>query len=241
MNEAIISSNTHRVSICFRCDDQECYKNNKVSCDVKVIADLEKVLEKLTGIENRKARFKTVISLIIDGKETGLYPVALWISPTRLDIHFDEEVRKACMWYGCTANYEIDRRTDFYRWFCSKESQLFLEWTPKIARNPLKPNKDPEYGTRSGDPFQLAQQLQVTKMYIDGTNIEDYNGHVHRIKYISLLKQLLDYDHLNRTKSDLVISLMMSLLPIFGESQVGKSETQRPKAILPKYAIKIPA
>lgn len=180
-------------------------------------------------------------SLIINGEETGNYPVALWISPTRLDIHFDEEVRKACMWYGCTANYEIDRRTDFYRWFCSKESQLFLEWTPKIARNPLKPNKDPEYGTRSGDPFQLAQQLQVTKMYIDGTNIEDYNGHVHRIKYISLLKQLLDYDHLNRTKSDLVISLMMSLLPIFGESQVGKSETQRPKAILPKYAIKIPA
>lgn len=28
------------------------------------------VLEKLQGIENRKARFKTVISLVIDGKET---------------------------------------------------------------------------------------------------------------------------------------------------------------------------
>lgn len=180
-------------------------------------------------------------SLIINGEETGNYPVALWISPTRLDIHFDEEVRKACMWYGCTANYEIDRRTDFYRWFCSKESQLFLEWTPKIARNPLKPNKEPEYGTRSGDPFQLAQQLQVAKMYIDGTDIEFYNGHVHRIKYIQLLKQLLDYNHLDRTKSDLVISLMMSLLPIFGETQTGKSESSKPKSVLPRYAIKIPA
>ena len=40
-------------------------------------------------------------SCIIDGEETGLYPVALWISPTRLDIHFDEEVMKAALWYGC--------------------------------------------------------------------------------------------------------------------------------------------
>ena len=31
--------------------------------------NMKKVLEKLDGIENRKARFKTVISLIIDGKE----------------------------------------------------------------------------------------------------------------------------------------------------------------------------
>ena len=65
-------------------------------------------------------------SCIIDGVETGMYPVALWISPTRLDIHFDDEVRKASLWYGCECNYEIDRRTDFYRYFCKENCQTFL-------------------------------------------------------------------------------------------------------------------
>jgi hypothetical protein len=179
-------------------------------------------------------------SLIVNGEELGNYPVAIWISPTRLDIHFDEEVMKACMWYGCTANYELDRRTDFYRYFCKENAQLFLEWTPKIAMNPLK-NKSPEYGTRSGDPFQLAQQLQIAKMYIDGTDNNNFNGHVHRIKYIELLKQLLKYDHLDRTKSDLVISLMMALLPVFGEAQLPKQELYKPKRLIPHYQIKIPA
>lgn len=178
-------------------------------------------------------------SLIIEGEETGLYPVAMWISPTRLDIHFDEEVLKACMYWGCKANYEIDRRTDFYRFFCKESSQSFLEWTPKIAQNPLKRNFKPEYGTRSGDPFQLAQQLQVCKMYIDGTSNELYNGHVHRIKFPTLLNELLSYDHLDRTKSDQVVSLMMALLPVFGEIQAPKKEETKPKLVLPQYKIKM--
>ena len=177
-------------------------------------------------------------SLIIQRKEECLYPVAMWISPTRLDIDFDEEVWKACLWYGCTANYEIDRRTDFYRFFCQKNSQSFLEWTPKIAQNPLKRNFKPEYGTRSGDPFQLAQQLQIAKMYVDGTDSETYNGHVHRIKFISLLKELLKYDHLDRTKSDQVVGLMMALLPVFGELQNVKPKDTIKKMVLPTYKLK---
>lgn len=176
-------------------------------------------------------------SCIIEGEETGQYPVAIWISPTRLDIHFDEEVKKACMYFGAKANYEIDRRTDFYRYFCKENCQSFLEWTPKIAQNPLK-KKALEYGTRSGDPFQLAAQLQICKMYIDGTDNEVYNGHVHRIVFPTLLEELLRYDHLKRTKSDQVVGLMMSLLPVFGE-------IEKPvipygyKQLLPQYKIKI--
>lgn len=176
-------------------------------------------------------------SCIIDGEETGNYPVALWISPTRLDIHFDEEVLKACMWYGCEANYEIDRRTDFYRYFCKENCQAFLTWTPKIMQNPLKKNFKVEYGTRSGDPFQLAQQLQISKLYIDGDNNEVYNGHVHRIRHKGLLEQGLNYDHLDRTKSDLWVSLQMALVPVFGEQQMPIIPS-RPRQILPTYQIK---
>lgn len=176
-------------------------------------------------------------SCIINGEETGLYPVALWISPTRLDIHFDEEVLKACLWYGCSANYEIDRRTDFYRYFCEQNCQAFLEWTPKVMMNPLK-KKSPEYGSRSGDPFQLAQMLQISKWYIDGDSNEVYNGHVHRIKHIEMLKQALKYNHLDRTKSDLFVSLQMALVPIFGDIQKPIIPTSiRPKSILPTYKI----
>jgi len=180
-------------------------------------------------------------SCIIDGIETGLYPVALWISPTRLDIHFDEEVRKACLWYGCEANYEIDRRTDYYRHFCKMECQAFLTWTPKIMRNPLKPNKPLEYGSRSGDPFQLAQMLQISKWYIDGDSNEVYNGHVHRIKSIPLLKQALQYNHLDRTKSDLFVSLQMALVPVFGDMQIPVHIVKSATRILPQFKIKIPA
>jgi hypothetical protein len=181
-------------------------------------------------------------SLIVNGEETGLYPVALWISPTRLDIHFDDEVRKVSMWYGCESNYEIDRRTDFYRYFCKENCQAFLTWTPKIMMNPLKPNKQREYGSRSGDPFQLSQMLQISKWYIDGTRNDLYNGHVHRIKSIPLLKQALQYDHLDRTKSDLFVSLQMALVPVFGEMQMPiRTDLSTPIRVLPQYKIKIPA
>jgi hypothetical protein len=179
-------------------------------------------------------------SCIIEGVETGMYPVAIWISPTRLDIHFDEEVLKACMWYGCTANYEIDRRTDFYKYFCNQGAQAFLEWTPSVMRNPLK-KKQLEYGTRSGDPFQLAQQLQIGKMYVDGTSDSIFNGHVHRIKFPTLLDQLLRYNHLERGQGDdQVISLFMALAPTFGEIQ-NPLITPQVRKLLPEYKIRQPA
>lgn len=179
-------------------------------------------------------------SLIIDGIETGNYPVALWISPTRLDIHFDEEVMKACLWYGAKANYEIDRRTDFYRYFCQQNCQAFLTWTPKVLINPLKKkNFKLEYGSRSGDPFQLAQMLQISKLYMDGDSETEYNGHAHRIKHIGLLQQALEYDHLDRGKSDMWVSMQMALVAAFGDAQLPKLEDWKPKSILPTFKIKM--
>lgn len=211
---------------------------NKLSYQIGIDTTQDKIA--VSGSNPAITVFKK--SCIIDGEETGLYPVALWISKTRLDIHFDEEVLKAAMWYGCEANYEIDRRTDFYRYFCKMNCQAFLTWTPKIMMNPLKPNKAPEYGSRSGDPFQLAQMLQISKWYIDGDDNEKYNGHVHRIKSIPMLKQALHYNHLDRTKSDLFVSLQMALVAVFGEMQMPTKLPQiEPRKLLPQFKIKIPA
>jgi len=180
-------------------------------------------------------------SLIIEGEETGMKPVAYYIDKTRLDVHFDEEVLKACMWYGCTANYEIDARTDFYKYFWKEGANQMLEWTPKFAQDPVKftPAKY-KPGTQSGDPYQLAAQLQAAKMYIDGTNPETYNGHVHRIAFPTLLQQLLKYDHSKRTPSDQVIAMMMALLPVLGEAELPKkTEEIKPKKILKQYKIRM--
>lgn len=178
-------------------------------------------------------------SCIIDGEETGMYPVAMWLSDTRLDIHFDEQVFFACLLYGCQANYEIDARADYYRYFCKKNAQAFLNWTPKVVQNPVKKNFKIEPGTRSGDPFQLSMQLQIGKMYIDGTDSEVYNGHVHRIKFINLLRQLLKYDHADRTAFDECIALFMALLPLFGDQQSPAKLVSTAK-ILPQFKIKMP-
>lgn len=198
--------------------------------------DTTKDLPTVDGSKPRILVFKK--SLIEDGEEKGMMPVAMWLADTRLDVHFDEEVRKAAMWYGCKVNFEIDARTDYYRYFNKEKSGAFLEWTPKVMQNPIKPNKQLEPGTRSGDPFQLSQQLQILKMYIDGTDNEVYNGHGHRIKYVSLLRQLLKYDHSDRTKFDEVISLAMALAPIFVENQKA-THVSKPSKVLPTYKIKV--
>lgn len=200
--------------------------------------DTVKDLDAKNGSKARALVMKK--SCIVDGEETGLKPVAMWLSDTRLGVHFDEEIAKICLWYGCKVCYEIDARDDYYRYFNKLEMQSFLEWTPLALRSPTKKNDKIEPGVRSGNVFQLYQQLQITKTYIDGDNNEVYNGNVHRIVFLTLLNELLSYDHSDRTKYDEVISLMMALVTMIGQEQAHMSSL-KPKQILPRHKIKIPA
>lgn len=228
---------------------EEPSKKNNFKYDGKHFEPLNKHLYQI-GVDTTKDDFalhgsKPTIcvfkkSLIVEGEETGNYPVALYIDKTRLDVHFDDEVLKACLWYGCTANYEIDARTDFYKYFWKQGANAMLEWTPKFAQDPVKftPAKY-KPGTQSADPYQLAAQLQAAKMYVDGTDPKVYNGHVHRIMFPTMLAQLLKYDHSARTPFDQVIALMMALLPVLGEAEVQKPNSDKPKDILKTYKIKL--
>jgi hypothetical protein len=178
-------------------------------------------------------------SHIIEGKETGLYPVAIYMGKPRLMQHLYEQVLMACLWYGCRVNFEIDAGTAFYDYFLSKDSQKFLEWTPRIAVDVTKKQMKIKPGTESANPFQFAMQLEVAKKYFDGTQTDGYNGNVHRVVFPILLNQALEYNHSDRTKSDVVISLMMALLPCFGSTDViYEPEYKRPK-ILPQFKIKM--
>lgn len=199
--------------------------------------DTTKDLPTVNGSKPRILVFKK--SLIIDGEEKGMYPVAMWLADTRMDIHFDEQVLLACMLWGCKANYEIDARTDYFRYFSKMNCKEFLQWTPKIMQNPIKTNNKIEPGVRSGDVFQLSQQLQIAKWYVDGDSQDVFNGHIHRIVYLSLCKQLLHYNHADRTKSDEVIALIMAIVPLFGELSMPQIQEWKPKSILPTFKIKM--
>ena len=180
-------------------------------------------------------------SLTQDGEEKGMYPVLLYIGRPRLLVHLYDEVLKACLWYGCKVNFEVDAGTQYYNYFRERGAGDLLEWTPKIAIDPVKRDKKLKPGTQSADPFQLQQQLEVCKTYIDGSKNDDYTGHVHRIVFPQLLEQLIDYNHSERTPYDIVIALMMSILPALGSTQESDLIDFKPKKLIPSYRLKIPA
>lgn len=180
-------------------------------------------------------------SHIVEGKEKGLYPVAVYMGKPRLMGHLYENVLMACIWYGAKVNFEIDAGTSYYDYFMAKDASSFLEWTPRIAIDITKRHPLIKPGTESANPYQFSMQLEVTKKYLDGTLVDGYNGNVHRVMFPQLLQQCIEYDHSDRTKSDLVISMMMALLPCFGSTDYLPGIETKPKQILKTYKIKMPA
>lgn len=178
-------------------------------------------------------------SHIVEGVEKGLYPVALYMGKPRLMQHLFEEVLKACIWYGSKVNFEIDAGSAYFDYFLAKDADLFLEWTPRIAIDPGKKHPLIKPGTESGNPYQFAMQLEVAKKYFDGTIPDGYNGNVHRVVFPMMLRQGLEYNHADRTKSDIIISLMMALLPCFGSLDYIDPAPLKPKKLLPTYKLKM--
>lgn len=181
-------------------------------------------------------------SHIVEGEERGLYPVALYMGKPRLMVHLYEQVLMACMWYGAKVNFEIDAGTSFYDYFVANDAQKLLEWTPRIAVDVTARKRVMKPGTESANPYQFAMQLEVAKKYFDGTIVGGYNGNVHRVVFPIMLNQAIEYNHSDRTKSDVIISLMMALLPCFGSIDMLKEE-EMPKVVkvLPQHKVRMPA
>lgn len=175
-------------------------------------------------------------SIIKNGKETGLYPVAFFVGRPKLIKQFNWQAFLGCLWYGAKINYELDAGSWFYEDFLEWNALRFLEWTPAVdltnPRYKIKP------GTESGNPFQLAKQLEVAKMYFDGTSLHEYNGNVHRVNYIPLLKQGLEYNHSERTPYHLVVSFMMALLPMLGQTKP-PNLPQRTMPVFPTHQLRV--
>lgn len=178
-------------------------------------------------------------SCIIEGVETGLYPVAIFVGRPKLIKQFNRQAFLGCIWYGCTINFEIDAGTWFYEDFTEWNAQRLLEWTPAIdptkrGTTQIKP------GTESASPYQLAKQLEVAKVYYDGDKVDGYNGNVQRVTYLPLLRDGLAYNHSERTPHHLTVAFMMSLLPMLGQTKPPPPPV-RSRPIFQTYKLKIPA
>ncbi len=184
----------------------------------------------LTGSKATICVFKT--SCVINGVETGNYPVAFYIGRPKLPSLLYEEIIKVCLWYGCRANIERSAGDHFKEYFFNKGCDDLLLWTP--ARNPNKPKQEILVGTESASPYQLAAQLECAKIYFDGNNNEVYNGFVDSVVFPHLLQQALEYNHEERTPYDSMIALMMCLVAALKAPQIKVNE-RKPKQLLPTY------
>lgn len=171
-------------------------------------------------------------SNVINGIESGCYPVAMYMGRPRLVQHLYDEVIKICLFYGCRVNFEISAGDFFYGYFFEKDCAELLYWTPAI--DPHRNNQKIKPGTESASPFELAAQLEAAKIYFDGNAPDSYNGHVHSVVFPELLNQALEYQHSERTPYDLMISLMMALLPTL-KPQPFEKHANKPKQLIPTY------
>jgi hypothetical protein len=172
-------------------------------------------------------------SCVINGNETGNYPVALCSMRPKLIQHLYDEVAKACMWYGCKVNYEISAGDHYFGYYHERGFSDLLYWTPAV--DPNKKNFQLKPGTESASPFELAAQLEAAKLYVDGDDPLNYNGNIHLIKFPTLLKQLLRYRHDKRTPYDEVIAFMMALLPVLKMPNVKPANRINPLKVVPVY------
>jgi hypothetical protein len=180
-------------------------------------------------------------SCIIDGVETGLLPVLFFVGRPKLIKQFNRAMFLVCLYYGCKINIEIDAGTWFYEDFLEWDALQFLEWSPAVDLT--KPNFKILPGTQSGNPFELAKQLEVAKLFYDGNSLTSYNGNVHRCTFLPQLKEGLRYNHSERTPFHLTVCFMMSLLPLLGRPRPrgGERPSSKPKHILPQRKIKLPS
>ncbi len=153
-----------------------------------------------------------------DPENSGL-PICRYAQRTRMVEDFHKNVMIICQYYGCKVNYEADV-PDYYETFVREMCRHYVMWTPKIAIDPTKRNHTPRPGTLSKDPYAFQKQFQVLVEYL--------YARWHKIYFIELIDQLIEFDVNDRTKSDEVIAFCMALLAGWESGHRKPKDTRTP-------------
>lgn len=139
---------------------------------------------------------------VADPENTGMFIVRYSARP-KTQNEFHEDMMLMTEYYGCMINYESDVDS-FFGYFRDRGMINYLTDRPKSTIDPQRVLKVIKKGSPSKDRFSLARFLEVYVEYII--------NHSQKIFFMSLLDDLIDYDHDNRTKSDDTVASGMALI-----------------------------
>jgi len=153
----------------------------------------------------------------ISDPENSGFCVVRYAQRTRYKRQFHANVMLLCQYFGCKANYESNV-DDYYEEFIAQGFKHFVMWRPKCTIDPQRKKFKVKYGTPSNDAFALQKQTLIADEYI--------KTRYHKIYFIELVLQLIEFDPDDRTKSDDAIAFMMAI--IGGQESTGKTDDVKP-------------
>lgn len=153
--------------------------------------------------------------------ENSGFMVVRYAQRTRYKSEFHRNITLLAQYFGCKANYESDV-DDFYEKWLELGYRHYIMWRPKCTIDPQRKNVKVKYGTPSKDAFALQKQTIIADEYI--------KSRYHKIYFIQVVLQLIDFDPEDRTKSDEAIAFMMAL--IGGQEGTKDTTPQRPLKML---------
>lgn len=158
----------------------------------------------------------------LNDPENSGFCVVRYAQRTRFKSDFHKNVMLMCQYYGCKANYESNV-DDFYEKFIDFGFKHYVMWRPACTIDPQRKNIKVKYGTPSNDAFALQKQTNIADEYI--------KTRYHKIYFLKLVEQLIEFDPDDRTKFDDAIAFMMALIGGTDGTTKEKKETSKMKII----------
>jgi len=171
--------------------------------------------------------------------EEGGEIMALYVGRPKLVEFFNEEIMKACLFWGGNATVEHDAGQEYRTYFSNRMKNIMnLNCLPLLGRKPneaIDPNRENSVKsittTSSADPYVFSKQISLAQIY--------FEKYCHKIFFLPILEDAKRFNPDNRTKSDITISFMMCLLNMTGETKAKSIETKTSKdKFIPQYKVK---
>lgn len=169
-----------------------------------------------------------------DPENTGM-PVAWYFDRPKLKDYMYDQILYGSIYFGCTGLYEADASDDYLSYYKKKNIgqhigfKSYIRWTPTCAMQPLNPGRKIP-GVSSKDPFAFTKQLELGQAYIE--------FHCHKIFFLHLLEEALLYDHEDRQVYDKMVSFLVTLINVVGDTSAQSQQQQRQvKAVVPRFNI----
>lgn len=189
---------------------------------------------RLTGTHKGSNGTIVILSALdkINPDNTGM-PVAFYRGRPRLKSMFYKEVLMASKFYSCKALIESDV-DDWNEYFMNEKATQYLRRTPSIVidrdlTDETKERKRAMKGVKSADVFALNKELEVAQVYVE--------NYCNKIWFMEILEDLINYDHENRTKSDLTVAFMMALLDMASENKNHENQNTEVFDFIKTYTI----